>query len=275
MHRKRKKVKVVRFELMRPDEILAAKQEKSIAYLPIGPLEWHGPAMPFGTDPLAAQEITREAARRFGGVVLPTLFCGTERERTPELLEAKGFSDVDQYIVGMDVPANTVKSLYTKEDMFSMMVREYIRLLVEQGYQLIVLVNGHGATGQMYQLNRLAVEYSNESSSRVMVSFPLTHADPGDQDFGHATRFETSLQMYLNPQSVDLDRLPSRDIKLKNTDWGIADGCTFALQPNEDKTVVFDPRDATAAQGKADFEASVNTLLRQVSEAWTELKKEK
>ena len=47
--------------------------------------------MPFGTDPLAATEVARRAAAITGGVVIPTLYCGTERERSTQLLEDAGF----------------------------------------------------------------------------------------------------------------------------------------------------------------------------------------
>ena len=70
-------MRTVRYEFLRPQEILDAQRKKSIVYLPLGPLEWHGPAMPFGTDPLAAQAAARKIAERTGGVVLPTLYAGT------------------------------------------------------------------------------------------------------------------------------------------------------------------------------------------------------
>ena len=74
-------MRTVQLERLRPGEILAERTRCPIVYLPLGPLEWHGPAMPFGTDPLMAQELARRAAPRTGGVVMPTLFLGTERER--------------------------------------------------------------------------------------------------------------------------------------------------------------------------------------------------
>lgn len=94
----------VYIEHLRPQEILDAQAQRSLVYLPLGPLEWHGPAMPFGTDPMAAAETARRAVLRTGGVVMPTLYCGTERERSPQLLEAMGFEDTSQYIVGQDFP---------------------------------------------------------------------------------------------------------------------------------------------------------------------------
>lgn len=86
------------------DEILEEQKNKSIVYLPIGPLEWHGLPCHSGTDPLAATEVARRAAAITGGVVIPTLYCGTERERSTQLLEDAGFSDTGIYIKGMDVP---------------------------------------------------------------------------------------------------------------------------------------------------------------------------
>ncbi len=169
-------MRTVQLELLRPGEILAERERCSIVYLPVGPLEWHGPAMPYGTDALLAQSLARCAAERTGGVVMPTLFIGTERERPASILRDKGFENPEQlYVLGMDVPKNSMKSFYAREDMFAVIVREHLRLLVQQGYRLIVIVNGHGAWGQTSTLERLAVEFSNETPSKVIVGFPQIH----------------------------------------------------------------------------------------------------
>ena len=55
-------MRTVQLELLRPGEILAERERCSIVYLPVGPLEWHGPAMPYGTDALLAQSLARCAA---------------------------------------------------------------------------------------------------------------------------------------------------------------------------------------------------------------------
>lgn len=127
----------VRLELLRPDQIVAEKERCAIAYLPIGPLEWHGPAAPFGTDPLTAHESAVRCAREVGGVVLPPLFMGVDTPRDEQGLQNLGFENTDQYIVGMDFPDNTVPSYYFREEIFAMAVREYVRLLVKQGYRNI------------------------------------------------------------------------------------------------------------------------------------------
>jgi len=264
-------MRTVQIENLRPHEILEEQSRRNLIYLPIGPLEWHGPAMPLGTDPIAAEAAARKAAEITGGVVMPTLYCGTEREREPKILSAIGFEDPTQYICGQDFPENSMRSFYTKEDMFSVIVREYLRLLVNQGYHLIVIVNGHGARNQKYQLDRLAVEISNETDSHVLIAMALASLDEGDHDMGHATRMETSIQMSVNPENVDLNQLPPKTEKLKNCDWGIVDGTTFDLKPNEDRTVIYDPRDATEEIGNHYLKNGTAALIEQVTDRWNHL----
>lgn len=263
-------MRTVQIENLRPGEILAEKIRKSIIYLPVGPLEWHGPAMPVGTDPMAAGALAKAVAERIGGVVMPTLYFGTEREREPELLEAIGFNNPqDRYIVGMDFPNNSMPSFYSKEEIFGVVVKEYLRLLVLQKYKLIVIVNGHGATNQNYTLNRLANEISGETATKVYVSMGLDDITEAEgEELGHACLLETAEQIYLSSDNVDLSMLPPKNIKLKSSEYGIVDTATFQLHPNSDNTVIHDPRDATAEKGKALFNKAVNTLTRQVEEVW-------
>lgn len=264
-------MRTVQFEYLRPEEILEEKSRCSIVYLPVGPLEWHGPAMPYGTDPLAAAEVARRAAKKTGGVVLPPVFIGTERERSPKLLADAGFTDTGIYVKGMDVPNNTMESFYTPEEIFGVIVREYLRLLVRQEYRLIVIVNGHGADGQIATLERLAVEFSNETKSRVISIMGIASYDPADEDRGHATRCETSIQMALCGENVDLSRLPAKPEKLKSTDWGIMDGYTFEGNPPEDKCVAFDPREATAEIGEKYLEASADFVAAKTRKVYETL----
>jgi creatinine amidohydrolase len=260
------------FERLRPDEILTEKEHKSIVYLAFGPLEWHGPHLPFGTDPLAAYTLALRAAELTGGVVMPPLYCGTERERTPELLDAFGLEDTNQYVIGMDLPASTVPSLYFKEDVFGLILREHIRLLTTRGYKLIVLLNGHGATGQIETVQRLAVEFSNESPSKVIDLYCLFPKEKTGVDPGHATLLETAIQMYLAPENVDISVFPPRTVPLKYRDYGIADDAMFKFKPSKDKTVEFDPRDADPAIGEKLFKAALDLICHVVEKEYTELK---
>lgn len=259
-------------EYLRPGQIQAERERCSIVYLPVAPLEWHGPAMPYGTDPLIAQALARRTAEKVGGVVMPTLFFGTERERPAYILEAKGFENPeDLYIWGMDVPKNSMKSFYAREDIFAVTVREHLRLLVQQNYKLIVIVNAHGAWGQRGTLERLATEFSNETESRILYSMIDICKDDFQPDFGHGTLIETSLMRYLHDDFVALEDLPPREIGLKYTDWGIADDSVFEGIPSEDGCVIHDPRDASVELGKRCFENALENLCRKVQETYEAL----
>lgn len=266
-------MRTVRMEYLRPGEMVAERERCSIVYLPVAPLEWHGPAMPYGTDPLMAQAWARAAAEKTGGVVMPTVFFGTERERPAEILAAKGFAQPEQlYILGMDVPKNSMKSFYAREEFFALAVREHLRLLVQQGYRLIVIVNGHGAWGQKASLERLAVEFTHETDSTVLATFPNILRD-GDEpvDFGHGTLVETALMRYLHDEHVCLEELPPRDVPLKYTDWGIADDSVFACRRSPGDSVIFDPRDATPELGRTYFENALENLCEEVRRAYAAL----
>src|SRR4051794_30361016 len=152
-------MRTVRFELLRPTEIIAEKERFPVAFQPLGPLEWHGPHLPYGTDPLHAETVAQRTAQAIGGVVMPTLYWGSERERNPQALRDLGFKG-DEWIVGMDFPHNSMKSLYSMEDVFALVIRARLELVIAQGYKLIVLVNGHGATNHLATLDRLAKEYT-------------------------------------------------------------------------------------------------------------------
>lgn len=261
------------YEFMRPDEILEAQKEKSIVYLPVGPLEWHGPAMPFGVDPLIAKENADRIAEATGGVVLPTLYAGTERERKDEVLDAMGFEDPKPYVIGQDFPKNSLPSFYMREEVFSLVIREYLRILTVQGYELIVILNGHGAENQKAVLERLAAEFSAETNSRVYVAMAVAPIDESSRFEGHGTKSETAQMMFVNEESVDLSMLPPREIKLKNCDWGITGATAYALKPNEDHTMEeeCDPRDATVDLGRRYFEEGIKKVIEEVNDLWEKM----
>ncbi len=262
-------MRTVRFELLRPGEITAEKARSPVVYQPIGPLEWHGPHLPLGMDPLHADAVACRIAEKIGGVVMPTLYWGTERERQPKMLRNIGFQG-DEWIVGMDFPANTMKSLYTEEDIFGVVVRARLDLLVRQGYRLIVVINGHGAENQIATLARLAAEFTAQSPSRVLFITAFAADPDGSYNIGHAEADETSMMMALHPDSVDLTTLPALPAPLKNTDWAIVSGPTFAGHPNTDHTVTpdADPRQSASAEaGETIMEQSAVEIAKEVQAA--------
>jgi creatinine amidohydrolase len=259
----------VRLQWLRPSEVLAAQAARSIAYLPVGPLEWHGPHLPLGTDPLQAETVALALAQKIGGVVHPTLFWGTERERTPETLRNLGFRG-DEWIVGMDFPGMAMHSFYVPEEQFALVARWNLENLISHGFRLVVIVNGHGATNQIAQLQRLAGELTAQGPACVLYTFPLSHAT---SEPGHATITETSAILALDAERVDLATLPSTEQPLRIPEWAIADAASFNgdLTPEHAVHASADPRFASADLGRRNFDAAVSVLASIVDATWNQI----
>jgi len=260
----------LRLQWMRPGEIVAERQRCPVVYLPVGPLEWHGPHLPIGVDPLHAEAVALRLAGEVGGVVHPTVYWGTERERPPSLLRDLGFAG-DEWIVGMDFPGNPVRSYYYPEETLGLIVRFMLEALAAQGYRVIVLVNGHGALNQVAVLQRLAAEFTERGPAHILLAFTLDASV--DDDVGHATLTETATMMALDRSRVDLGALPANG-PLYSAKWAIVDGKTFQGEPTHDHAVRVenDPRVATPGLGQKHLEMTVSRLasvIRQVAASYT------
>ena len=262
----------VRLELLRPDEVLAERERLPLVFLPVGVIEWHGPHLPLGTDILLAHDAALRLAHDLGGVVHPPVFCGTERERRPDMLRDLGFGG-QEWIVGMDFPANSMRSYYYSEETLGLLVRDVLAQLVEHGYRLIVIVNGHGAENQINTLRRLAAACTAQGKARaiVVLPFPTEHDEQGREttSAGHADIFETAMLLHLRPECVDVGKLPPLGQPLRNTDWAVVDGATFSGSPTPAHTVRAeqDPRRASAEAGRAYAAGVHERLLAEVRKA--------
>lgn len=269
--------RIVELELMRPREIIEERTRLPLVFLPLGPLEWHGPHLPLGTDGLVAHSIAVSVARRIGGVVVPPFFAGTDTIRPagrgPQSLGALGFENHVR-IVGMDFPGNPVKSLYFEEGTFAVMVREIIRLLKANDYRLVVLVSGHGAPNQVRTLQRVADEESDPPHARVILGRTALPPELRAIDPGHAERLETSLMMVLWGTRVDLTTLPGQGVPMDYREFGVVNGRAFEGEPTTDFTVppVSDPRIASIDLGRQVFEARVNSLMDVVMASMSEVR---
>jgi creatinine amidohydrolase len=252
---------------LRPDQILEEIQRCPVAYLPIGLLEWHGPHLPLGVDAFNAENAARLAANQTGGLVFPTLYWGTERERPPEMLDWLGL-DPTSYVVGMDFPANSLPSLYCSEELLALAAREQLGQITRLGFRLVVVITGHGATNQIAVLERLAAEFNGRGVIRVIVTLPFVTNEQGVMEVGHASRIETAIMQSLHPETVRLENLPPLPVTLKNADWAVIDFDTFLGNPTPDRTIHThdDPRLADAEQGRLTIEQAVRQITALVQQ---------
>lgn len=263
----------IRIECLRPGQLNEEQERCPLVFVPIGPLEYHGPHLPVGMDAINATQCALEACRRLGkGVVHPTLYWGTERERPEWMLKSLGFKGSD-WIVGMDFPAAIWKSHYYQEHLFALVVAGAVEMLIEGGYKVIVLVNGHGAWNQLETLDRLAKHYSHTTDSLVVWRLAATLDVTEKNLAGHADDFETSLMLYYQnavyetDSMVDISQLPDKGVPIHYPDFSIVDGAGFSENPSPDRVVQTDPRDSTADKGEGNFEEMVNLYIQLATDA--------
>jgi len=256
-----------RYEWMRPGQLRQRRAECPLVLFPLAPLEYHGPHLPLGTDPINATYVAHACCRRLRrGVVRPTMFLGTERERDPDTLESLGFPR-DQHIVGMDFPLRQWSSHYLPEEVFALVVAAEIRCLVAQGYEYVFIVNGHGAVNHNAVLRRICAELGRTTSALVdcFLAFPDDAMAAGA--IGHADLAETALLMYYNADSVDTGTLPPEGVPLRYPEFSVVDGPGFTSASKPDREVPgnSDPRGASAAVGKAYFDKTVAELCDKIN----------
>ena len=220
-----------------------------------------------GTDPINATRIAIEACRTMvKGVVHPTMFVGTERERKDWELDSLGFSR-DDWVVGMDFPGCLWKSHYYQEQVFAVLLASTLELLIDHAYRAIVIVNGHGALNHRATIDRVSAHYSHTSDATIRSFLAFPHDLFKGNQVGHADLFETS--MLLHHQSsidtemlVDLSALPERGIPLRYRDFSIVDAEGFTTSPSPGRIVRSDPRDSDPGRGKELVAQTVQELVK-------------
>lgn len=265
----------IRFELLRPGQLIEERKRCPLIFMPVAPLEYHGPHLPLGMDPINATFCALETCRKIGkGVVLPTIYFGTERERPSWMAESLGFKSTD-WIVGMDFPTALWKSHYYQEHIFALVLASKIEMLINHDYKVIVIVNGHGAVNQLETIDRLSKYYSHTTDCLVVwgLSFPDEITKGGLA--GHADVYETSLMMYYQKfygvdSIVDLTTLPEKSVPIRYPDFSIVDGAGFTKNPNPGRIVRSDPRDANEEMGKEIYEKIVKKFIKITEDALKE-----
>jgi creatinine amidohydrolase len=258
-----------RYEWLRPGQLIARRQECPLIIVPLAPLEYHGPHLPLGTDPINATQVAHACCAKLRkGVVRPTLTVGTERERDPAMVESLGF-EPGSYVVGMDFPSRLWNSHYLPEEVFALLLAAELRILVGQGYRYVFIANGHGAYNHLEVVRRLCTELSNTTPAKVDYHLTITREAMEKGWAGHADVIETSLMMYYDARSVDLGTLPPRAVPLHYKDFSICDGAAFSSAYDREHVVRHDCRDATAERGRRCFEDCVAESCEKIEKLLT------
>lgn len=229
---------------------MVTKGKRSLAVLPVGATEQHGPHLATGTDTLLADTICSEACRRRNIPMLPAIPYGC----------SYGHSNA--------WPGTLSLSPITLTNVLCELARWAID---NTGIDRLFFISGHATNGPSiesailqlryeYPLARFATRGLWEISEEALRLYTLDAADI------HANVAETSMVMAIDPDSVRIDR--AEDVE----DVTIGKVWRYAMPAVTPNGVVGSPSGSTAELGRQMLEriiGDLEALLEQAEgEAW-------
>jgi len=226
--------------------------EESVAIVPLGSTEQHGPHLPLATDHLIAEGLAREAAERTGFLCTPTVNVGV----SPHHRQFHG-------------------TMWVDPPQFRDYVESMTRNLAYHGIDRVVYVNAHGGNVQhLREVGRrlrdddtiYAVEWMWDESIPELVDEAFEHNGP------HGGPKETAMIQHLAPELVREDELEAArdgglvDVEAASEMLQTHGARTFydAVE-NSENGVFGDQTDATAEIGEELFEAATEQLVQLLS----------
>jgi creatinine amidohydrolase len=222
----------------------AGDLETSLAVLPVGSTEQHGPHAVLGTDLFTAGAVTELGVKR----------TPTDCVRGPTI--PVGIAAEHRQFPG---------TLWVSEDTFRAYVRETCQSLAAHGWDRIVIVNGHG--GNVPALRELCGQFTRDGEGYAVPFTWFDAVDPADIagkaiSMGHGGPVETSVLEHLSESYVraeEYDRAAAGAAER----WGEwQSGVNLAYDSHEftDSGVVGDPREGSPALGEALLDAAGDSL---------------
>lgn len=169
-----------------------AESAPTVAVLPVGSFEQHGPHLPLTTDTFIACIFARRLAEAHGLFLLPPITISCSHEHA-------GFAGT------VSISATTLAAV----------VKDIQQSLEQQGIERLVIVNAHGGN---YVLGNI-VQQANVDRPGSMMLFPTSRdwassretagMVTNDHDDMHAGELETSVLLAEKPEVVVGDRMSS------------------------------------------------------------------
>jgi|GEM_PF-2991253 len=195
-----------RFETMRPPQLAEALRTRPVAWLVLSPLEWHGEAIAFNADPLVGRAIIEGAWEKVGGVLLPTLYIGSETEYK-EWETEKGL--VTRWGMELISREHNPGSLYVRSITVELVLVDYLKALQREGFKLAVVSSGHGGAEHIDVIEEVCRR--DFGDMKVVMARGWSEKLPEHLRFkkvegaSHANIVEASLVGGVDPSLVDRD----------------------------------------------------------------------
>ena len=229
---------------------------RTIAVLPTGAIEAHGPHLPLGTDAIIAEAMARGGADRlstrgFHVLLLPPLAMAPAPF-------GSGFAGT------IDTPAEAT----------TMIVSGVVRSLASHGIRVVAIANAHHDPANVDALRRAASDASRATVGAVVVFPDLTRrrwAGRLTAEFRsgacHAGRYESSIVLAERPDLVDTRAMSALDANPRSLLDAIRDGQTTFTAAGGPKAYFGSPAEATADEGRAIIDTLGAILAEAVEEA--------
>jgi creatinine amidohydrolase len=191
----------VQWERMFPDELEEAFAECPVVYFSYGLCEPHGPHNAVGLDGIKAHAIAVETARTYGGIAAPPDYWHVH--------EVGGYGVWSQRHVG-EPPRTWLTSLPPWQHFRN--VCYHVRAADRQGFHAAVFITGH--YGPNWKDLKTVLDLIQPLTRTRLYGLPDWEANKpgfdydGESGGDHAGKVETSLLLALEPECVDLSRLP-------------------------------------------------------------------
>ena len=237
-------------ELTAPDFVQAVEKSGKTCILPIGVFEKHGPHLPIGTDLFTAREFAIRAADKEYTVVYPWYYFS-------QINEAKHQPGTIAY----------------SPELIWKILQETLNELARNGFDKIIIVNGHGGNNAF--LNFFGMAQLSERRSYSLYWFrpsddpevakkveELTQHDPYN---AHAGNEESSVEKAITPDLVHLERAGMQSgvdqDRLKNLPYVYTGIWWYASYPNH---YGGDGTKANAKAGELVINSTVDQLVKMI-----------
>ncbi len=243
-----------KLELMTSTDIALEIRRGSLAMIPLGATEQHGPHGPLGSDTFCTNIVAERVAERLDAVMVPTLPYGMSS-------------------LHMRFPGTLTLSPAT----LSAVVRDICRSLIAHGFDKLFILNSHLANmpSVLVALREIKDEFPN---ALLMVSNPFgalresyqEFLPPGDRHLrwrefiAHGGLMEMALVEAYAPGSVQFERA----VKESSAKVELAEDSVVSVMTNMDEVTEVgtfgDPSKATGQLGKEVAEAVSSAVVERV-----------
>ena len=196
-------------------------KKKSVAVIPIGSIEQHGPHLPVSTDTDIVTEVAKLVCEKKKFLLLPTLSYGVSFEHAP--------------FFQMSLKKNTVKQALS----------DMIQSLASNKIKTIFIINGHHG-------NQDALKEITKKSFKNIRVFAMSYWHFMNDDFDHAGFVETSLMLAIS-KNVKMSKAKKgfiEPIMSKSEKARLARKASKSFISVTKNGIWGDPREANAKKGK-------------------------